>query len=272
MMTIRPAVISIFVVSAVASASPTWADKLVLGNEGSYPPFSITDASGKLTGVEPELAREMCRRMNAECDIVAMDFKALIPALLQGRMDAIATQIKPLPERKERALFGIPIVYNPDSYVIPEGKNYTFTKEGLKGVKFGLQRGSAQAKYVAEKFGDAVDVVFYDNPDQIRLDLLNKRVDLTLGPRINWTIELLSKPEGKDWKLAGGEIWTGDPSIPEAERGSSWIVRKDSQALLDRMNTALKSMIADCTFTQIRARFIPAPIVPGESTCVEKKS
>jgi len=271
-MTNKSAWISSLIVGVMTAAAPAWADKLVLGNEGSYPPFSITDASGKLTGVEPELAREMCRRMQAECEIVAMDFKALIPALLQGRMDAIATQIKPLPERKERALFGIPIVYNPDSYVIPADKDYTFTKEGLKGLKFGLQRGSAQSKYVAEKFGDAVEIVLYDNPDQIRLDLLNKRVDLTIGPRINWTIELIAKPEGKNWKLAGGEIWTGDPSIPEAERGSSWIVRKDSQPLLDRMNAALKSMIEDCTFTQIRAKFIPTIIVPGESVCVEKKS
>lgn len=271
-MTMRHIVLSAFVVGAMASASSALADKLVLGNEGSYPPFSITDASGKLTGAEPEIAREMCKRMKAECEIVGMDFKALIPALLQGKIDAIATQIKPLPERKERALFGVPIVYNPDSYVVPEGKDYAFTREGLKGLKFGMQRGSAQSKYLIEKFGDAIEIIYYDNPDQIRLDLLNKRVDLTLGPRINWTIELLSKPEGKGWKLAGGEIWTGDPSIPEAERGSSWIVRKDSQPLLDRMNAALKSMIADCTFTQIRSKFIPVAIVPGENACTEKKS
>src|SRR5262249_47900415 len=58
------------------------AEKLVLGNEGSYPPFSMVDASGKLTGFEPELAREMCKRMGVECEIVVMDFKGLIPALL----------------------------------------------------------------------------------------------------------------------------------------------------------------------------------------------
>jgi hypothetical protein len=29
------------------------ADHLKLGNEGIYPPFSIVDSSGKLTGIEP---------------------------------------------------------------------------------------------------------------------------------------------------------------------------------------------------------------------------
>ncbi|MGL4290257.1 MAG: transporter substrate-binding domain-containing protein, partial [Phreatobacter sp.] len=78
------------VVTLVAGASfSAAAEKLVLGNEGSYPPFSMVDPSGRLTGLEPELAREMCRRMNVECEIVVMDFKALIPALLQSKLDAV---------------------------------------------------------------------------------------------------------------------------------------------------------------------------------------
>src|SRR5690242_11001692 len=135
------------------------AEKLILGNEGSYPPFSMVDASGKLTGFEPELAREMCKRMGVECEIVVMDFKGLIPALLGNKLDAVATQTKPLPERKAKVNFGRPILFNPDSYVVKENSNYTFTKEGLKGVRIGLQRGSAQAKYISEQFGNAVETV-----------------------------------------------------------------------------------------------------------------
>ena len=50
-----------------------------------------------------------------DADFVVMDFKALIPSLLQGKFDALVSQINPLPERKEKALFTIPIVYNPSS-------------------------------------------------------------------------------------------------------------------------------------------------------------
>jgi len=243
----------------VASA---FAEKLVLGNEGSYPPFSMVDASGKLTGLEPDLAREMCKRMNAECEIVVMDFKGLIPALLQNKLDAVVSQTKPLPERKEKVLFGRPVLFNPDSWVIPANKNYTFTKEGLKGAKIGLQRGSAQAKYVAETFGDAVQIVSYDNPDQIRLDLASGRLDMSLGPKISWTNEFLSKPAGKDWKLAGGEMWTGG-----GEAGSSWLARKDSQPLLDRMNQTLDGIIKDCTFTTLRKKYMEVVLLPEEAAC-----
>jgi len=238
------------------------AEKLVLGNEGSYPPFSMVDASGKLTGFEPELAREMCKRMNVECDIVVMDFKGLIPALLQNKLDAVATQTKPLPERKAKVLFGRPILFNPDSYVVKADKDYTFTKEGLKGVRIGLQRGSAQAKYIEEQFGDAVEVVFYDNPDQIRLDLTSGRLDMSLGPKISWTNEFLSKPQGQGWKFAGGDLWTGG-----GEQGSSWIARKNGQELLDRMDKTIDTIIADCTFTKLRKQFMEVELLPEEAAC-----
>ncbi|HET6236012.1 MAG TPA: transporter substrate-binding domain-containing protein [Acetobacteraceae bacterium] len=249
------------------------ADHLKLGNEGIYPPFSIVDSSGKLTGIEPTWAHEMCKRMDADCEFMVMDFKALIPSLLEGKFDALVSQINPLPERKAKALFSIPIVYNPDSYVVPANSHYQFTKEGLKNVKLGEQRGGADLFYIQRVLGDSVPIVLYDNPDQIRLDLLAHRIDMTFGPKINWTLELINKPEGKDWKLDGGEYWVGDPSVPEPERGLSWIVRKGpaGEALIKRMNAALESMMKDCTFTKIREQYLQVPVLAAvEAPCLGK--
>jgi ABC-type amino acid transport substrate-binding protein len=263
-----------FAAVLIAAAMPVRAETLKLGNEGIYPPFSIVGSDGKLSGIEPDWAREMCKRMNADCEFVVMDFKALIPSLLQGKFDALVSQINPLPERKAKALFSIPIVYNPDSFVVPVDSNYQFTKEGLKGVKIGMPRGSADLLWVQRQFGDAVTEVLYDNPDQIRLDLLAKRIDMTFGAKINWTLELINKPEGKDWKLAGGEHWVGDPAVPEAERGLSWIVRKDpaGEALIKRMNVALESMIKDCTLTKIRQKYLQTQVLGAEDHCIGKTS
>lgn len=245
------------------------AETLKLGNEGTYPPFSVVDPSGKLTGVEPDLAREMCRRMNVECELVAMDFKALIPSMLQGKLDVIVSQITPLPERKERMLFSRIIVQNLYRFVVPANSNYSFDKVGLKGVRIGLQRGGANDKYIMDNFRDVVVPVFYDNPDQIRMELLSHRIDITMGARINWTLELIEKPEGKDWKLAGDEYWLGDPNLPEDERGQSWVVRKTDEALLQRMNMALTAIITDCTFTKIRGQYIKFSVLPAEAHCLK---
>jgi ABC-type amino acid transport substrate-binding protein len=250
-----------------AAALPARADHLKLGNEGVYPPFSMVDSTGKLVGVEPDLAREMCKRMDADCEFVVMDFKALIPSLIQGKFNALVSQTVPLPERKEKALFSIPVLFNPDTFVVPKDSNYALTKEGLKGLRIGMVRGGAQTKWLLDHFGDAVDVTYYNNVDEIRLDLLAKRLDMTMGPKINWTLTLIDKPEGKDWKLAGGDMWTGDPSVPPAERGRSWLVKKGDDALLARMNTALSSMMADCTFTRIRKQYIDFALQDADAAC-----
>jgi ABC-type amino acid transport substrate-binding protein len=256
---------------AGAVIAPAAAETLRLGNEGTYPPFSILDPSGKLTGLEPDLAREMCKRMAVACEIVAMDFKALIPSLLQGKLDIVVSQITPLPERKERALFSRIIMQNLYSFVVPVNADYRFDKTGLKGVRIGLQRGGATAKYVMDNFGDVVVPVLYDNPDQIKMELLAHRIDITMGPRVNWKLELLEKPEGKDWKFAGDAYWLGDPATPEDERGLSWIVRKpDGAPLLKRMDAALTEIITDCTYTKIRAQYVAFSILPAEAPCLKQ--
>lgn len=248
------------------------AEKLRLGNEGVYPPFSMISSTGVLTGAEADLAREMCSRMNVECEFVVMDYKALIPSLLQGKIDALVSQTAPTPERSQRLSFTRRLYANFSTFAVSANSNYVFTREGLrgKGVKIGVQRGGAGVNYLRELFGDAIEQVLYDNPDQIRMDLLAGRINAGFMARINTTIELISKPEGKDWKLDGGEHWIGDPTIPENERGSGWAVKKGDEALLRRMDAALASIIADCTYTKIRKAYLNITTLPDDAACAAK--
>jgi arginine/ornithine transport system substrate-binding protein len=246
------------------------AEKLKLGNEGVFPPFSMVAPDGTVTGVEPDLAREMCKRMNVECEIVVMDFKALIPSILQGKFDILISQLLPTKERKDKLLLSRPLFKNPSTFIVPVDSQYTFTKEGLrgKGIKIGLQRGAATSKWVQDTFGDVLDYSFYDNPDQEKLDLLAGRVNMLFQLKINATIEIINKPEGKGWKLDGGEYEIGQDDLPDAERGLSWAVRKGEDTLLKRMNTALDSIFADCTYTGIRKKYLNITTGPQDASCV----
>jgi ABC-type amino acid transport/signal transduction systems, periplasmic component/domain len=254
-----------------AATAPAAAEKLMLGNEGVYPPFSIVASDGTLTGFEPELAREVCKRIGAECEFVVMDFKALIPSLLQNKFDLLATQLSPTPERLEKLTYGTPIVYNPATFIVKKDTDFTFTPEGLsgKGLKVGLQRGASSIPYVEKHFPGVFEQVLYDNPDQMRLDLMAGRIDLVFDSKLNWTYELIMKPDGKDWKIAGGDHWLGDPAIPEEQRGYSWAVPKGEEALIERFNAGIEEVIADCTFTKLRKQFLDVAILTKEAACVE---
>lgn len=266
-----PSIIAVVLGGTLAmAASLASAQTLKFGNEGVYPPFSMVDSSGRLTGVEPELAREMCKRMKVECEIITMDFKALIPSLLQKKFDGIVSQLSPTPERKEKLALSKPIFVNPTAFVAPASTSFVYTKEGLAGkdIKLGVQRGSASAKYAQEQLGDSVAYTLYDNPDQMRLDLMAGRINMVFDSKINWTITFMDKPEGKGWKFDGGDRWTGDPNLPVEERGFSWAVRKGDEELMKKMDEALASLIKDCTYTTIRKKFLSISTLPGEAHCL----
>jgi arginine/ornithine transport system substrate-binding protein len=248
------------------------AEKLRLGNEGVFPPFSMVDSDGTVKGVEPDLAREMCKRLNVECEIMVMDFKALVPSLNQGKFDVLILQLLQTTERRERLGLLRRLFTNPSTFVVPKNSNYTFTKEGLKGkgIRLGLQKGGANSKWAQQQFGDAIEYVSYDNPDQMKLDLIAGRVNMLVMLKINATTQIMMKPDGKDWKIDGGEYNIGQDDIPEADRGLTWAVRKGEDALVKRLNGALDAIIADCTYTAIRKKYLDITTLPDDAACVAK--
>jgi arginine/ornithine transport system substrate-binding protein len=271
--TLRTAAAMAAIAGAIGIASPAAAEKLVLGNEGTYPPFSVVASDGTLTGFEPDLAREVCKRMGDECEFVVMDFKALIPSILQGKFNILASQLAPTPERLEKLTYSTPIVYNPATFIVKKDTALDFTKEGLEGknLKLALQRGASSIAYIDKHFTDLFEKVLYDNPDQMRLDLMAGRIDMVFDSKINWTLELIMTPEGEAWKLDGGDHWLGDETIPEAERGYSWAVRKGDEALIEKVNAAITATIEDCTFTEIRKKYLEITILAAEETCAAKQ-
>ena len=63
--------------------------KIKIATEGAYAPWNFTNAAGKLEGFEVDLANDLCKRMKAECEIVAQDWDGIIPALNAKKFDAI---------------------------------------------------------------------------------------------------------------------------------------------------------------------------------------
>lgn len=257
---------------AACFALPAAAETLRVGNEGTYPPFSMVNAEGKLVGIEPDLARAVCERLKMECEFEVMTFKALVPSLLQGKFDMLGSQLTPTVERKEKMLFTTRVVANPMVFVVPSGYEGPVTKEGVagKGMKLALQSGGAHIKYAKDMLGDSVDYVLYDNPDQFHLDMVSGRVNMSFEAKLNAQVDFLSKDAGKGFRMAPGEFWIGEADVPEDERGLGWAVRKDEPALLTKVDAALKSLIADCTYTRIRKKYLEVSALPEDEACAAK--
>ncbi|OAP41166.1 amino acid ABC transporter [Sinorhizobium glycinis] len=85
-----------------------------------FPPFNFIDQSGKLSGFHVDLAREICRELEieAKCQIQAVTYPELMPALEQGQGEAIVAGIAVTPELRRRFAFSRPFMQLPARFAL----------------------------------------------------------------------------------------------------------------------------------------------------------
>ena len=85
-----------------------------------FPPFNFIDQSGKLSGFHVDLAREICRELEieAKCQIQAVTYPELMPALEQGQGEAIAAGIAVTSELRQRFAFSRAFMQLPARFVV----------------------------------------------------------------------------------------------------------------------------------------------------------
>lgn len=91
-----------------AAATPSAAEPLRVGMELSYPPFEMTDAQGKPTGVSVRLAEALGRHLGREVRIENIAFDGLITALKTRKIDCIISSLTATPERARSIAFSEP--------------------------------------------------------------------------------------------------------------------------------------------------------------------
>ncbi len=81
---------------------------LKLGTAAITEPFSFMDGSQKIVGFDIELAHYIAQKLDMNLEIVNMDFGAMIPALMAGKVDMIGSCITITEERAKKVLFSEP--------------------------------------------------------------------------------------------------------------------------------------------------------------------
>jgi len=81
---------------------------LKLGTAATTEPFSFVDGSRAIVGLDIEIARLVAQKLDMKLEIVAMDFGAMIPALISGKVDMLAACITITEERARKVLFSEP--------------------------------------------------------------------------------------------------------------------------------------------------------------------
>lgn len=99
--------------------------RVAIANE---PPYTQVNVDGSITGVDPDVLREVLAEMGIDTlEGVVTPFASMIPGLLADRWDVIAAGLNINPDRCGQVLFSEPVIVSTMSLAVPAGnpKNLT---------------------------------------------------------------------------------------------------------------------------------------------------
>jgi len=240
--------------------------KIKIGTEGAYPPWNGTNAAGELEGAEIDLAFDLCARMKAECELVAQDWDGIIPALQNGKYDAIMAGMSITAERMEVINFSQGYANEPASFSVLkssplaslkfsgkvnmdalDGKSKKLLKslkKTLKGATVGVQGSTTHENFVKQVLGDTVTMKSYDTQENLELDLSVGRIDAALSDQGSME-KFMESENGKEIVFIGPGLGGG----PFGE-GVGVGLRKSDTDLLKMFNKAIDEARAGGTLAE----------------------
>jgi octopine/nopaline transport system substrate-binding protein len=265
------------VLAAGSAVAKDWTS-VRIATEGAYPPWNSTDSSGQLIGFEIDLANDLCKRMQVECEIVAQDWEGIIPALTAGKYDVIMAGMSITDERKQVINFTDSYANEPAYFAVLKDSDLATYKSPLDhadldevdsdeqaaiddlknvldGKSVGVQVATIHANFLEEYLGDAVDIRTYDTQENLDLDLQAGRVDAALASASYW-YPLLETEKGKDFTLIGPGL-NGGPFGAGVGAG----IRKDDTDLVEMFNKAIADAKADGTITRLAEQWFGFDVV-----------
>ncbi|MDY0972708.1 cystine ABC transporter substrate-binding protein [Siccibacter turicensis] len=222
---------------------------LLVGLEGTYPPFSFQGDDGKLTGFEVEFAEALAQHLGVKAALKPTKWDGMLASLDSKRIDVVINQVTISDERKKKYDFSTPYtVSGIQALVKKENANTIKTAADLKGKKVGVGLGTNYEEWLRANV-QGVDIRTYDDDPTKYQDLRVGRIDAILVDRLA-ALDLVKKT--KDTLAAAGE--------PFSRQEAGVAVRKDNEDLLKAIDAAIAEMQKDGTLSKISEKWFGADV------------
>jgi arginine/ornithine transport system substrate-binding protein len=217
----------------------------------TYEPFTFKTPDGKPTGFDVDIARALCEQIKRKCVFVEQVWDSMIPGLQAKKYDVIISSLSITADRLKAIDFTDKYYNTPSRIVLKKDVSYS-GPASIKGKKIGVLKGSTQEKYAMGELKPAgVTVIPYEAQDQVYLDIKAGRLDGTVADFVEVTGGFLSKPEGRDYVLAGPELFMEKYFGTGVGIG----LRKGDAALKGELNAAIKNLRDNGTYKKINDKY-----------------
>jgi octopine/nopaline transport system substrate-binding protein len=281
MMKLKSALLSTALLAglAIGAAPAAQAEQTVtIALEGDYQPWNLTNPDGSLGGFEPELAANLCKRMNVHCKLIAQNWDGMVAALQAGKFDVIMDALSITPDREQVMTFSTPYAATPATFVTAKGSGLenlpgtgktldfkdiddkaklTALRAALKGKVIGLQAGTVYEPFIKADFGDVATIKDYNAATDRDNDIINGRIDVGFDDATYFGYALKAPADSTlvfTGPVVGGPIWGA---------GEGLGLRKNEGPLAAKFSKAIKAALKDGTVKKLSLKWFGVDVSPA---------
>ena len=232
------------------------ARSLVVGGVAEFGCFNFVGPDGQLTGMDREIIRAAAKRLGIkQVTFKTMRFGELGPSLLSGKIDLIANNYWPTPERERLYAFTMPYYERGGVGSLWMNGNGPFdTAASMAGKRIAVLKDSYPETWARQHVPTATILTINSNYVELDNMLPTGKADVIVGFYTRQRgVVLKNKNNGKYQN-----------ALLQPMR-ATFAVRKESNQLREALDSVLKEMWADGSLNKIKHIFLdPLEIEPAK--------
>jgi polar amino acid transport system substrate-binding protein len=220
-----------------------------------FPPFNFIDQSGKLSGFHVDLAREICRELAVleRCQIEAMPYKDLEPALDKGGGEVVLAGIRITPDLRKTYGFSRVFMQLPARFVVLRSAQNTIkSPDQLQPGQVGVVKGTAH-EAMLNAFFPGLRATGYDTRPEMLAALKKGDIKAVFGDGLQLSFWRESADAANCCGYLGGPYYSrfffGD--------GLAMMTRKDMPQITRALDHALIALARSGRLNDIYLRYFP---------------
>lgn len=220
-----------------------------------FAPFNTLDAEGQLVGLHIDLARDICRQLSldAVCQVQALPWDELVPALENGQGEAIIAGLTPTAELRERLAFTRPYLKFPARFVAPRAALPAEPiYRSIAGQRVGVVAGSTHEAMLRALFSNAQPVHF-GRFEPMMENLQSGEIDAVFADGMQLAFWIDADGSEDCCTFAGGPYLTSDYT----GQGLTIAVDAGNADLAKGIDAALREIDASGRFAELYLRYFP---------------